>query len=283
MDTVLECIGSVCPATRSVVRQSIDTGLIGSARYSDQTESTNRDAIAELQHPLSPPILPRLHLTDHQTAGRGRLGNRWQSAPMALTLTLTTKVDPANPASGILSLAVGVAVARAIEFVCAPCRIALKWPNDLCSGWLVDPAGRERHFQKLGGILIESTAPRRDVAVIGIGLNLEHVPSLRDGSATPPGSLSGLTGRPVHRPELLAAVLESLSQAVEELFDDPGPLMTEYRSRCLLIGSTVTLRQNATVVQGRCTGISDDGALEILCDGRRRTFRSGEVSQVRPG
>jgi BirA family biotin operon repressor/biotin-[acetyl-CoA-carboxylase] ligase len=81
-------------------------------------------------------------VADHQTAGRGRLGRRWEAPPGSALLA---------------SLAAGVAAARA----CGE-RVRLKWPNDL----LLE--GR-----KLGGILVEVHG---DTCVVGIGINLSWAP-----------------------------------------------------------------------------------------------------------
>ena len=60
-----------------------------------------------------------------------------------------------------LSLAVGVAVVRALED-CGASGVMLKWPNDILFG-----------HAKLGGVLVELHAePDTAMAVIGIGLNL---------------------------------------------------------------------------------------------------------------
>lgn len=91
-------------------------------------------------------------LADHQTAGRGRMGRRWDAPPG--TALLASFVLAPGP---VLSLAAGVAAAEA----CGP-HVRLKWPNDL----LLDD-------RKLGGILVEVSGGR---AVCGIGINLSWAP-----------------------------------------------------------------------------------------------------------
>jgi BirA family transcriptional regulator, biotin operon repressor / biotin---[acetyl-CoA-carboxylase] ligase len=95
-------------------------------------------------------------VTDHQTAGRGRLERRWESPP-GTSLLVSFVLEP-NP---VLSLAAGVAAAEA----CGP-DVRLKWPNDLLL-----------QGKKLGGILVETTPDR---AICGIGINLTWAP---DGAA----------------------------------------------------------------------------------------------------
>src|SRR5207342_2673670 len=77
---------------------------------------------------------PVLLIALEQTAGRGRRGRRWHSAPGAgLTFSLARRV--ARPARELpaLSLAAGIAATRALRAL-GVARAALKWPNDLVVG-----------------------------------------------------------------------------------------------------------------------------------------------------
>ena len=70
-------------------------------------------------------------VADQQSAGRGRRGRQWLSAPEAsLTFSLLWRFSgPASQLSG-LSLAVGVGLARGLERLGAQ-GVCLKWPNDV--------------------------------------------------------------------------------------------------------------------------------------------------------
>src|SRR5687767_14103572 len=73
---------------------------------------------------------PVLLLADEQTAGRGRRGRRWHSAPGAgLTFSLAVTLRRPLRELAALSLVAGVAVARALHAL-GLARAALKWPND---------------------------------------------------------------------------------------------------------------------------------------------------------
>src|SRR3954462_5496048 len=75
---------------------------------------------------------PGVLLVAHeQTAGRGRRGRRWYSAPRA-DITFSLSAEVAKPVAG-LSLVAGVAAARALRAL-GVTRAALKWPNDLLVG-----------------------------------------------------------------------------------------------------------------------------------------------------
>ena len=281
LDAILNCVGDVAPDVRRAIEQLIDDGIIASAVYREVTESTNSDALAELQAGgVDDQLLPRLYLTDRQTAGRGRQGNSWISPADAITLSLVVQMDASHPSAAALSPAVGVAVARAIEYRCAPCRVALKWPNDLCAHWMA-PGRSSSELYKLGGILIETAASVVRRTVIGIGLNLGGSPELSSPGHLSPASLAQVTSRSVCRESLLAALAESLFEMLNELVDDPAGLIDQYRQRCVLTGKDLSLSRHGEIVTGYCTGITDDGSLELFVDGRRIQFRSGEVHRVR--
>jgi BirA family biotin operon repressor/biotin-[acetyl-CoA-carboxylase] ligase len=103
-----------------------------------------------------------LVLADEQTAGRGRHGRRWASAPGAgIWLTLVERPTDAR-ALDVLSLRCGLYAAEALDDLAAG-QVGVKWPNDLYVG-----------ARKLAGILIETrwrgTAP--DWVAVGMGLNV---------------------------------------------------------------------------------------------------------------
>ncbi|MBI4952690.1 MAG: biotin--[acetyl-CoA-carboxylase] ligase [Myxococcales bacterium] len=146
-------------------------------------------------------------VAEAQRAGRGRAGNRWHSPPHEnIYLSLLLRPGRAAAAVAPLTLALGVAAARAIEAV-APVRVALKWPNDLHVG------GR-----KLAGILVEATTRGSEppVLVAGIGVNVH-------GCAFPPelaplATSLALAGAPgVDRSELVARLVLGFERAVVEL------------------------------------------------------------------
>src|SRR5512146_2332556 len=93
-----------------------------------QCASTNSALLEE-----SPPQ-PTLLAAETQTAGRGRRGRRWRSAPGAgITFSLARIVARPQRELAGLSLVAGVAAAQALRALGAA-QVALKWPNDLLAG-----------------------------------------------------------------------------------------------------------------------------------------------------
>ena len=222
-------------------------------------------------------------VTDRQTAGRGSRGRTWAASPEA---SLTFSVLWAFPGrleriSG-LSLAVGVAVVRALER-CGAAGVMLKWPNDILHG-----------DAKLGGILVElHNELRSDVfgeanaamAVIGIGLNLTLPASIvsADDFALPPAALARAVSTMPERHQLFAQLLIALARVLDR-FAEHGfsGLREQWQARHAWQDLPVRmLRDGSVLKEGVCLGADDDGALLVrTADGVERCL-SGDLS-IRP-
>jgi BirA family biotin operon repressor/biotin-[acetyl-CoA-carboxylase] ligase len=147
--------------------------------------------------------------TDHQTAGRGRLGRIWEDAP-GTSLLFSVLLLPPVSAERLpeLSVLAATAVAGAVEDV-AGLPTEVKDPNDV----LV--AGR-----KMAGVLGETSEGR---VVLGIGINVaQRADELPPETRLPATSLA-LEGAEVDRAELLAAVLERLERGYNEWVKASAP------------------------------------------------------------
>jgi len=206
-------------------------------------------------------------IAETQTAGRGRRGRAWLSAPGdSLTFSLLWRFAPGTAPAG-LSLAVGVAVAIALEKV-GDGKTALKWPNDLL-----------RDGKKIGGILVELLPGTMHAAVIGIGLNLRlpaAMPAdLREQSAALDVS--------VDPNQLLAALLIEL-RATLEIFAQHGfaALRSAWQAHHAFENTPVRLLSDfAPPRDGICCSVAVDGALLFDADGQVERILSGEIS-LRP-
>jgi BirA family transcriptional regulator, biotin operon repressor / biotin---[acetyl-CoA-carboxylase] ligase len=162
-------------------------------------------------------------VTDHQTAGRGRLGRRWQAPPG--TALLASFVLPAHP---LASLAAGVAAAEA----CGP-QVRLKWPNDLLVG-----------EAKLGGVLVEAAAGR---CIVGIGVNL---------TASPPGAAR--LEEP--RDRLLDRLEERLRTWMKA---EPDQVLSRWRELSATLGRRVRVELGSEVIEGIAEDVAADGSLLV--------------------
>lgn len=227
---------------------------------------------------------PVLLVAEHQSAGRGRQGRTWQSeAGASLTFSLALPIAAGVDCAG-LSLAVGVALADALDDEpahrsaagdtaaagTATMRIGLKWPNDL---WLLDAGGAGR---KLGGVLIETlTAGSQRLVVIGIGLNVR--PFERTAPSTGFAGLSELHPEAT-APAVLRRIALPLVTALRAFERDGfGAFAARFHARDVLLGLQVTTTLPAAAL-GVARGVSEHGALQVEVDGQVVPVASGEVS-----
>ena len=196
-----------------------------------------------------------------QTAGRGRMGRHWHSAAGdSLTFSLLWRVPAGRPVEG-LSLAVGVAVAEALEMAGVQ-GLALKWPNDILRG-----------DGKLGGILVELSG---NAAVIGIGINLRLPEDLPADIRATAASLDGA----VDASRLLGAILVSLHDVLATFAAEGfAALAGRWQQRHAHAGHDVSiLSAQGPILAGRCLGVAPDGALLLQTAAGVERVISGEVS-----
>ena len=202
-----------------------------------------------------------------QRAGRGRLGRAW-IAPAGRCLAASILVRPAAPpdAWGWLPLAVGLALAEAIDPLVSFGSVAVKWPNDV----LVDGA-------KVAGILCER---RGDAIVVGVGVNLVLAPEELPTDRATSLRIAGASGEAEALADaVLAGVLRGLRGAAD-LADER--LHARIAARCATIGAAVrVLLPGDRDLVGIATGLGPAGELEVDVDGRRERVSAGDVHHVR--
>ena len=218
-------------------------------RYVEETESTQA-----LLGPDDPE--GAVAVAEHQTAGRGRLGRRWEAPPgTAITASVLLRPAEGSPIQQ-LSLVAGLAVAETVEEA-LELSAQIKWPNDV----MIDR-------RKVAGVLAEA---RDGIVVLGIGVNVNQTrDQLPEDTRVPPASLRTVDGAVRDRAPLLADLLARL----EEHYDawSAGGLDAVFDG----IGSRDFLRGRRVSVDGHdgvAGGLDRQGRL--LVDGT--PVASGEV------
>ena len=185
----------------------------------EQTGSTN-DAILEVAWPQEAAISSRpsrkneglVLFAEHQSAGRGQRGNRWESAPgkgLWFSILLHPEIEIND--SWRLTIWAIEAISDVIrtELSLEP---AIKLPNDI-----------QVHGRKVAGVLVEMRAQEKapHLAIVGIGINVnqslqDFPPELRNRAI----SLAMALHRPVDRQKFAVALLQNLDRSYREKF--PG-------------------------------------------------------------
>ena len=184
-------------------------------------------------------------VADSQTAGRGRLSNRSFYSPDG-GLYFNYAVPERSVACDVrlITVAAGVATARAIESLC-DCSVDVKWVNDLLCGG-----------KKVAGILCESVYCERiaqRVYSIGIGVNLS--------ASALAGFLpdkAGALPHAVDRDKLFRAALRDLQAC---LGDKDAMFLPEYNRRLSVCGKRIALFKGHGVQETTVLGASADGLI----------------------
>lgn len=207
---------------------------------------------------------------EFQTAGRGRRGRHWVS-PFASNIYLSLRLSISSGLGAVegLSLAVGVAVARALDEL-GVVDVQLKWPNDVL--WF---------GKKLGGILIEVLGDPSGVChlVVGLGLNLRTEKSMADAIDQPWVALDTILSAPPGRNRVAACLLSHIV-----------PLLSDYEARGFVgykqawealnahANQRVDLFMGSAQTTGLVRGVNAAGALLLETDKGLEVFHGGEVS-----
>lgn len=241
-----------------------DCPLIREIIVLEETDSTN-NVVTQLGRTGAGEGL--VAFAETQSAGRGRLGRAWESAPrQGLWFSLLLRPRFPLPEWTRLTTWAAVGVAMGIESVIGR-KTSIKWPNDV----FIDG-------KKAVGILIESHAGREEFAVIGIGVNVNQVefPTSISKTAT---SLRIAGGRPFDRQEVAVAILGELDRWKRKLESGFFEIVAAAEERSYLRGCRVEMRSGPDVISGIAGELDENGALRVrTSNGDCVVISSGEVT-----
>lgn len=196
-------------------------------------------------------------VADAQTAGRGRHGRSWHSAP-GLGLWFSVVFEKATPG---LAFAAPLAVRDAL----APhVRATIKWPNDVLIGG-----------KKVCGVLVENRLGR---TVVGIGINVHHQmddfpPELQDRAT----SIERACRVSIDRGVLLREVLTRLDERVMVIRSGGFQrVYEEWTEACGIVGKRI----HCGALVGIVNSVDRDGALVVATHLGQQRILLGEVVEL---
>jgi BirA family biotin operon repressor/biotin-[acetyl-CoA-carboxylase] ligase len=235
-----------------------------------EVDSTNTRLLQEAPPPAGQ---ADVCIAELQHAGRGRHGRRW-IAPFggSIALSLGWSFRDASRANPALSLAVGVAICRALTRDGAR-GISLKWPNDV---WFSD--------RKIGGVLVELKTVESGAAhvVIGIGLNVSLSAAARreiEATGVRAAAVADAGTEECSRNRMTGTLLDELLRMLDH-FEREGfaPFRDAWTALDALRGRPARILAGNNAISGTARGVDEDGALLLESGGRMQRFVSGEVS-----
>ena len=205
-------------------------------------------------------------LARQQTAGRGRRGASWSSAPND-GMYLSVMLCPQRPQQDwpTLSFIAALSLQAALRSQIPSLDVGLKWPNDLLAGG-----------GKLSGLLLEA---RGEYLVLGCGVNLKNAPQI-EGGAFAPTDIYAQTGLVIDPETLAEAFLTELHDRYQ-IWQSSGfsAFYHLYKEQLLFLGERITVKQTAQTLTGLFEDMREDGALLLKTEtGAITAITAGDVN-----
>lgn len=239
--------------------------------YFEETDSTNAQGLLLAAQGAQDNTLL---VAEQQSAGRGRFGRKWVTAPgTSLAFSLILKPTPAEAAHLSLFALLGASAVRAAAQAECQCSALVKWPNDV----LLD--GR-----KTSGILAESAWQGENLGglVLGIGINVlpGSVPPAEE-LLYPATCLQAHCPIPVERYAFLASVLENLITFRRDLTSTR--FLADFNQHLAFKGQAVNLSATGGAPAGGILqDVGSDGCLRLLDEnGQVNSYPVGDL-RLRP-
>ncbi len=211
-------------------------------------------------------------ITSHQTAGKGQVGNSWESEKNS-NLTFSLLLRPGFLAPHLqfyVSKAVSLALIDTIKQV-AQLDVTIKWPNDI---YIND--------SKVAGILIENSilGSTLDYCIVGIGLNVNQEAFVSD--APNPVSLKQLTGKHYQLEEVLELLLDNINERYHQLETHRLGLMdTEYMNALYRRKGLHIYQDNNETFEAQIASVNEMGLLTLVdTKQQKREYAFKEVKFV---
>lgn len=238
-------------------RALLDTDFLGKPLYVFESVSSTFDKISEYPRTNGLTVAAKV-----QTNGRGRLGRSWKSdcGGVYFSFNLLPKIPPSEVTFITVICALGTVKALSQY---GDCRI--KWPNDIVL-----------NGKKICGILTTMSICEGETEFVCVGIGINANKTEFDGLPNA-SSLINETGKQCDENKLISSVLKSIENEYARNRDE---VTEEYKKYCITLGSTVAVhyadgRENFV---GKCTDITNDGALTVTNGEKTVTVNSGEVS-----
>lgn len=239
--------------------------------FYDCVDSTNIESDRLLRDGVSPPFCV---IALKQTAGKGRLGRKWESHSKN-NLYLSTVFAPNTSPQNLQCFTLGVAIeiCEVIKDIIPRLPVKIKWPNDLYI-----------NNKKIAGMLTEAKIDndRIQSLVFGFGLNINSqliaVPESVKKNAT---SLKIQTSKEFNMNSIAIKMLNASVCAYikSQRKNKSNNLLKSWSKFDYLKGKNLTLKQNGRTIRGIACGVNSNGALQIkTLDGYIESIYSGDIN-----
>ena len=255
------------------VENELNCQLIGKSVVSfPETDSTNVQARRLAENGA---LEGTVVIADRQSAGRGRLGRRWES-PLGVNLYCSVILRPEIPVHQApqLTFLSAVAVAETLNSICH-LSAEVKWPNDI----LVNGA-------KISGLLNEMSAETEKIhfVILGIGINLNMTADQFPEELNYPATSALIeTGKTIDRQKFLQTFIQYLDGYYSEFIQEGFiPIRRRWEKLCNIMNLQVEVDQGSGKIRGTVVGLDAEGALRLqLEDDQIKNILTGDVRLIK--
>ena len=228
-------------------------------------KSTNEFALSLKGMPIFSEGL--LVTTDHQSKGKGQLGNSWDSVS-GLNILLSVVIEPKISLNRQFDINKIVTLAIYDFLTSFSSNISVKWPNDI----LLDK-------KKIAGVLIENIVANNIISysVIGIGLNVNQCDF--QSFSIPATSLSLYLGDQQDLLSLREVLLDKLTQRIIS-YRKGKDLDLEYHNSLFLRDEKASFIFQDKKFNGIIRGVSKKGLLQVEVMRELREFNMKEIQFI---
>lgn len=204
---------------------------------------------------------------EQQFAGKGQRGNKWESES-GRNITLSIILKPTFLALDelyVFNMSIATGLHRFISRYVAD--VHIKWPNDIMIGQ-----------QKVCGVLIENSVAKDHIqqSIVGIGINVNQrdFPEELNSAC----SLASVSNRTYDLHELEQALFMEIERAYLDLKNNGAAAIREhYLDALYRKGELHQFKTEDFSIQGRISGVSDQGKLQVSVNDKTLEFAVGEI------
>jgi BirA family biotin operon repressor/biotin-[acetyl-CoA-carboxylase] ligase len=220
-------------------------------------------------------------LTEHQTEGRGRRGNKWFDGKcksiLCSILIFEDKITP-----DLMAIIAAVACAKAID-KCGKHQAKIKWPNDIfvndkkLAGILIEKKAKHYTDLKKKSCVVRglSEAKFNDLQtsrresdntnwyyIIGIGINCHHQQvDFPEELAQIATSIDIECGRVCDRNLLVKRLMFDFERCLQIAQENADEIVEKWHRRSMLNGKRITVENNGRQFTGVCLGVEPSQGL----------------------
>ncbi|MBA2421604.1 MAG: biotin--[acetyl-CoA-carboxylase] ligase [Chitinophagales bacterium] len=210
--------------------------------------------------------------TDHQTAGKGYSGNKWESEKEK-NLLVSIILKPGFlqvKQQFFLTQAISLAVADAVAAISMLNDVKIKWPNDVL-----------HRYKKVAGILIENSVQGEIIlhSVVGIGLNVNQTDFPR--TIKPSTSLKMMTGKDFDLRKVLDVLCENIEYRYLQLRSNQvQEIQKDYMKNLYRVDEEAVFIADNSRFNAKIAGLTAEGKLVLHVGDQHKVFGFKEVEMV---